>query len=676
MTGSLRGRTPFLNMSSWYQRMRSVSAAGLQDGRLAVVALFLSMPAFAADVGQNSDEDDEESVPVVSAKDSGSTSIPAAEPSPPKQSAASNEGVVWGIPPLPWRAQLTLSSGTTLKADGGSSRFFLKGLAAQANSYVWQPWFARLNGAASFVQSDTYEGGGMGRGEGLSGSLSMDLLPSSRFPVFLSVGQSENNVKGRGTSSGMTSRHLTMTQKYSPPTRDYSAGWGYSWSDVASDAGGRSYVQNLNASLGIPLPGPNPQSLGGTAVWSGVRNYTGAGSDYGSVTANHTVYFEDYVLSLSNDALFSLNRADSPDSASESQVAQAGSSFDWVPDDDSPLRLNGGMRAFNTRASTDRDGTTSTNQLSTVNATLTASYPLDKHWNFGANINGLETWQQGNAQNSALKNSTLSSSLQANWSGDGWRTKFGDWNYGLSYGSSSSVNAIYIRNANGGASDSQVGVSSSVSQSFGRGFIVEGYRAPVQFSLSQSYSASKSSGADLSHSLTHGVATSWQLDSGSSTQTALNAGASDSRTFGEQSTAYQQMQSSIQGNTVLSGYSSVSSIFSMQFNRQHSTVQQGAGGGGWKGSAAGSLGYNRSRFADVTGLEYTARYGITIRPSSFADGGPDQKSFELDHQLNQAWGWRLGLLGWRIENIFYYDAAGRTAASIFLSVNRDFSGVL
>lgn len=658
-----------------------MSIAGLQNGRLAIVVLLFSLPAAAADVRQDADEDDEESVPVVSgAKDAGPTSIPLSSPKAPKQLSAgdASEAVMWGMPPVPWRAQLSLSGGTTLKTDGGNSRFFSKGLVAQASSYVWQPWFARVNGSTSFMQSDTYEGGSMGRGQGVSADLSMDLLPSSRFPVLMSAGQTESSAKSRGTSSGMTSRRFSVNQRYSPPAHDYSSGWGYSWSDVASDAGGRSSVQNLNANLGVPLPGANPQSLAATAVWSGFRNNTGAASsDYGNLTANHTVYFEDYVLSLSNDALFSMNRIHSPTSSAESQVAQAGSNFDWIPDDDSPLRLNGGVRAFNTRTSTDRNGTLYTNQVSTLNGTLNANYPLNQHWNFGANLNGLETWQQDSTQGATQKNSTFSSSAQASWRGDGWRTKFDEWNYNLSYGSSSSVNTIYTKNASGDTSDSRVGVSSSVSQTFARGFQIEGHRSPVQLSLAQGYSVSKVSASDLSHSLNHGLGTSWQIDSGPNTQTTLNASASDTRNFGEQTTAYQQLQSSIQGNTVLSGYSSVNSIFSMQFNRQHTTGQQASGGSGWQGSAAGSLGYNRSRFADVTGLEYTARYGINIRPSATNGGGqPGQKSFELDHQISQGWGWRLGLLGWRIENNFYYDAAGRTAASVFLSVNRDFSGVL
>jgi hypothetical protein len=668
-------------MSSWWERVRSVSTAGLQEGRLAICVLLVSsLPAAAATVSQSADEDDEESVPVMSgAKGTGSTNIPTSPANPTKRLTAGdgNEGVSWAFPPMPWRAQLTLSSGATLKTDGGNGHFFSKGLSAQASSYVWQPWFARLNGSASFIQSDTYEAGTMGRGQGVTVDLSMDLLPSSRFPVFMSGGQTESSAKSPGASSGMTSRRFSMNQRYTPPTLDYSSGWGYSWSEVASDAGGRSSVQNLNANLGLPLPGANPQSLAATAVWSGFRNNTGgASSDYGSLTANHTIYLEDYVLSIGNDALLSLNSVHSPTSSAESRVAQAGSNFDWVPDDDSPLRLNGSMRAFNTTASTDRNGALYTNQVSTLNGTLGASYPLNRQWSFGANINSLGTWQQDSTQGAAQKSATVSSSINASWRGDGWRTKFDEWSYSLGYGSSSSLNTIYARNPNSTISDSHLGVSSSVNQSFSRGFQIQGYRAPVQLSLSQGYSASKASGSDLSHSLSHGLASSWQLDSSSNTQTTVNASATDSRNFGEQTTAYQQLQSSVQGNTVLSGYSSVNSIFSMQFNRQH-TAGENSGGGEWQGSAAGSVGYNRSRFADVTGLEYTARYGISIRPSAAAASGQSSpKTFELDHQVSQGWGWRLGLLGWRIENTFSYDAAGRIAASVFLSVNRDFSGVL
>jgi hypothetical protein len=619
--------------------------------------------------------------------------LPAQQPVPPSAPApglvgASRGGAQgpvddqsqaeWGIPPIPWRSQLNLSSAWSRSGEGASSGTFARQLSTQASSYLWQPWFARVNASATFAESDSRSDSGKSVGSGVGADFGLNLLPASRFPLNMGYSQYTNRAEGGISTSSVTSRRFSMDQRYVPEEGGYTANWTYGLNELETGAGERSVGNNLSGSLGIPMPGDNPQSVSLAASLSNQRVTNGGASDFASVSGVHSIYLEDYVMNINSDALVSANRHSAADGLSESNVAQMGSAFDWIPDDDSPLRLAGSLRGFNTRALASREGSADSNRFSTLNGQLSASYPLSQQWTFSGAVNGLGTWIR-NAGGQSVSVAQVVANGTASWRGDGWRTKLQEWDYSLSYGSMSQLSRTERRASDGNDESSSVlGVSASLGQALERRFAFEGYKAPLRLQLSQNYSAANAAPTGLVQTLGHTANGVWQLDASAKTQVNLSASVSDTRAFGRETTTnYQSAQLSLSGNTLLGAYSSLSSNLGVQLNRQQTRSEQASGGGDWLGSATGGLGYSHSRFAEVSGLTYSARYFVSVRPSERTNlTETAKKQFQADHQVTQGWAWRLGLLGWRLDNTFSYDAYGRTTASLLLSVTRDFAGVL
>lgn len=624
------------------------------------------------------DDEDADSPVVGSAARPGPDPLPVT-PKPvvdaPVVATTETDSLRWEIPPIPWRASISLSGGSTLPAEGSSSTMFSQNFSASGGSYVWQPWFLKLNGAMSISQSQDRSNESSGGSSSGSVGGGGTLLPSTRYPFsfngsFAKSGAESRGDVGGGVYSESQTSALGLMQIYSPADGAYSSTWTYnrlgsegkSTSDVGAQNSLSVVTQNMGVSLSIPLRTENPQSLTFSSDLRLTENQAvRASSEAGSVNAAHSIYLEDYVMTVSTNVVANATRESVSGVGSRSAVSNLFSNMDWVPSDDYPLNIGGSLGVFNAKTGT---GAGEFNVLST-NATGTARYPLDKYWTFQGQFNLGQTSSEGSGVKTDNTSYTVFGSV--NWSGEGVRSKWQTWDYSLGYGAQSGFNYLGIKGSSGvSSSQSNFSAGLSVNQGLTRGYIVPD-GPPVLVSIGQGYSLSAAGqSGETFQSLDHSVSATWS-PSTPSARRQFSVALSDGRSFGSSNQSYQKLSGSALYQAEVSPYSTLSGNGGVDYS------QQGGSGSARKvlGANAGAS-YSHARFAGISGLTYDARYSLVVRQADFAD-----EAYSLEHLVSQGWSWRYGLLGWRVDHtLSKFGNKSGVSQSIYLSVVRDFSGVL
>lgn len=635
------------------------------------------------------DEDDTES-PVLKVPGAGASStaepspssVPAAQKPNDLVSASEQSTVPWGIPPIAWRGSYGISYAYSVASESQPATILAQNLSLSASSYVYQPWFATVTGGMNFSLQDSQSGGSSSSGRGQGFSLGANILPRTRFNTAVGINQSENTATSAGTSTTYTTTGVSVQQTYSPPTGAFRSNTRLDHNAIDSGALGTDTVDSLALSVAVPLATENPQSLSFSGGLSNNRtSRASGGSDFTNFSANHSIYLEDYVFTLNSDLTYNDNSLRQPGLSAQSSLLQAGTAFDWLPSDDYPLTLRGNLRAISSATATDQVATATAaanNQESRITSyfgAVQAAYPIDKNWNISGGVNAVSTAVTGGASDAT--SSFLSVNLNGSWTGDGYRRKLGDFDYGVSYGAGAGV----AWNKTDLAAETSGSATGSLGHNLSRTAQVAG--RPLGFGLGQSVSVSKSSNSDVTTGLSHSASMNWSLVAGPNASMTSSAQFSDARSFGATNSYQQSLSASLFGNRLMSAFSTLSSSVALGFTRQGvsggstdtGTANRSANSD-WQGYGSGSVTYSNFRFADVSGLNYVATYQLNIRQSAQRSLGDASASpYEVDHQVNQKWNWRLGLLGWQIDNTFSY-VGSTLSTSISLSVTRAFGGML
>lgn len=589
----------------------------------------------------------------------------------------------WGMPPIPWRGSLVVNGSRTFPEEGSGATNFSEQFSATGSSYVWQPWFLRVNGNLNAGLSQLRDASSRQDSRTWTTGLGGQFLPGTRTPFNANISHSGSSTESKSasgtTQSDASTLNLGLSQAYSPLDGSFSStfAYGYMKSDFtsASSAGATqnyaTVAENFSGSIGIPIRSENPQSLGINGNLATTRNEQAAArTRTGNLNALHSLYLEDYVMNLSSDANVNINESTTGNTINKAVISQLGTAMDWVPSDDYPLTVNGSARLFDSQ-------TTAGNTRSGVSAaTLTgaAIYPLNRNWRFTSQASSAFT-QFTQAEGGGIRRQSHTLGAGAAWSGDGLVFQRGAWGHNITYGAGSSVTSSYNRDGSGAAeSDTALSSNANAGQVFSRDIEVEGGK-PVRVSLSEGYGVSAAAtGSAPNHTLNHAVTVNWEATPRPDTRWVLNGSASDGRSFGTTNQVYQQLSGIASADVTTSPYSSLTATGSSAFSRQ-----MGSGSASrWSGSGNAGVRYTHSRFADVSGLIYQAQYNLTVREKLVTrpGGGLTGDGFELEHIASQSWSWRLGLLGWKVDHSVTKFGSRGIGQSIFFSVTRDFSGVL
>jgi hypothetical protein len=652
-----------------------------------VSALLLSRSAWTNEppedrlslAGEVADEDDLDAVPELKGNLTPGLSLPVVSPladapppsGPPAKPPTEVPSLRWEVPPIPWRGVLSLTGNASIPEEGGASQGFSQSFTGSGQSYVWQPWFLKLAANMALGRSEDRSPGSSSNSSNLSLGGAGSLLPGTRYPFSFSGGIAKNSSESRSESGGLSRSDVQTTtvglsQIYSPLSGAYASSWTYNHLSFGQKSGGDgapadqgARAQSMSVDIAVPIRTTNPQSLTFSSGYSTTDNQgAGAKSQAGSLAAAHSIYLEDYVLTLSTAVLANLTDVTAVDQRNRSSFSNLTSDLDWVPSDDYPLTIGANAGYFRTQTGVGPD----LFDVTSTNIRGTARYPMSKNWNF----QGQTSLTQSSTQSLGQKTDNQSVNLlaTAGWSGDGILSKWRDWDYSFSYGAGSGVSYSLTKTATDATSTEDASVFLTLGQGLVKAYpFSEG--TPIKVNMTQTYGASLSTGdEDVPQTINHAASLAWSSPATAVVRKSLSASVSDGRSLGATRQYFQQAS----GNALLQAdtgpYSTLSGTGAMSYS-----VQGGPSGSRQVFGANAGARFAHARFANVSGLSYDARYELILR-----EGVGERAT--LEHNVGQGWSWRFGLLGWRVDHTLSKIGKGGINQSIFVSVVRDFSGVL
>ncbi len=257
---------------------------------------------------------------------------PASEPA--REPAARRR---WVVPPIAWygRAQYDFRAE---RFDGGSmsTRHYLTG-RLEAKTYVWQPWFARVDGALGVSVGRTRFGTRVEEGQPgdltdtfLTGGAGIELFPFSRFPFSGRLEVTDNRVDGSGVGLQYRQVRLRLDQRYAPEGRNWSASGTFEHATQSGSFFGRDTQDTLSANWQMALPA-HAISVDGSASWNR-RGSTGESTLFDTLIGRHTWRIGPG-MTLDSTASYVHNQYDLQHGRFENRLAQLSSIGSWfLPD--------------------------------------------------------------------------------------------------------------------------------------------------------------------------------------------------------------------------------------------------------------------------------------------------------------------------------------------------------
>ena len=165
---------------------------------------------------------------------------PAAPPAPtaPAETPASGLGLGWGGAPIVTSGSVSYDLRTVRGQDVPSNLSQLVTTNLNARSYIYQPWFATVQGTLGLTTGSTRNSGGAdaaaqgpfastqeqfaSRDSFVTGNGRVDLFPRSRFPFEFHVERSDSRIDTTLASTmDFRRQSFGFSQRYQPITREY-----------------------------------------------------------------------------------------------------------------------------------------------------------------------------------------------------------------------------------------------------------------------------------------------------------------------------------------------------------------------------------------------------------------------------------------------------------------------
>ena len=229
------------------------------------------------------------------------------------------------------------------------------------------------------------------------------------------------------------------------------------------------------------------------------------------------------------------------------------------------------------------------------------------------------------------------------------------WNWNSALGASNSNSEVE------GVKSSQQTAAMSLSHSLNRNWAL-GRTSSFNIAMTQNGSVSKSSDIDEQvYGVGHGVGMGWSRR-GVSSGTFANVSVSDTRTSGDESTTFQQLNAQLTQRNVLSRVSSLSANVVYQVSKQD---LPGDGGGNAPKTLSASASYSNSRTFGIYPLRFNTRLMYNKRIS---EGAGNAETTESETRLD----YRVGLLTTSLTFRIMQVEGGSLSETINFSLTRTF----
>lgn len=537
--------------------------------------------------------------------------VPAASPASQQSSgpteATESQDIIWSLPLVRLGGTVSYGLGRDSSNEINNMHSGLTTtLNATTSTFIWQPWFARLNAGLGFTKTSNNSGSDVPDTDSnsenviVTGSGQLSVLSQSKFPFEAHFARDNNRVNSNlAGSSSDSSQRYGFTQRHYRPEGDAMFGWDRSRQSSADFGDG--VQDSLQLQVSHRLESHQLQLQGNRSTNRQEITDEQASQDNLSVQDNYT---PDPNLSVVSMANLSRSELHLQQGNNATRVLQLGSNAFWRGEEE-PVTVNGGVRVMALGADQNGYGAVGDatgSRFFTTNANAGVSYDYSRFTRLNAAFNVNST------DNGGVSSTQTSQSVGASYQPDGIEFGAARYNWGTSANASNQSGSDHSERA------LVLQISHSLSQSFK---LDDG--STISADVNQGLSAnainrstvSETDAPSSSHrQLTHGGSLSWDL-SQLAGAALIRLSASDSRAL-EGNQAYFQMINFQASSTLpMSGYSSWTGALTIQAVRQG----QNANGGntqteeGVMTSSNGSLSYQTQRVFGIRNL----RFGSDLR---------------------------------------------------------------
>lgn len=480
-------------------------------------------------------------------------------------------------------------------------------LNASTSSFIWQPWFARVNGAIGWTMlRDSSEtngtasfGNSSSKNSILTGRGQLTVLEQSKFPFEAHFDSSDSRISNDlALANGYASQRYGFTQRYAMPQGDSTLGWDRSTQTSANSGRDRQDVLQLN--LSRRMEHQNVQLAGNSST--NTRESSGEKVVQNNLSLQHS-YIPDPTITLENTA--NLSRTDNhlQHGGQDTRLVQLSSFAFWRPADQA-MTVTGGARVL--ALESDAIGLASNSNAAgarvfTANANAGVNYELNRFTRINASVN--LNLAESNGEKSTNSNQSVGASYQPD------AIELGGFRYNWSTSGNASNQAGGKEAVQQLALQLSHGLSRSVELAGGSVLGIDGNQGV------SAISSSSESGGDTQQ-LTHSASLSWNLaqESGAA---LLRLSASDSRALAGRQEFFQLINLQASSNLPTSGNSSWTGNLTIQAVRQGghmiadsmnplSPQTDAATNNGFVTSSSGSITYQNQRVFGIRRLRFVS----------------------------------------------------------------------
>ncbi len=497
-----------------------------------------------------------------------------------------------------------------------------------AETFIWQPWFATVSGGLGFLKSTTeYEDGDLGS-DSIYGNARLIVFPVSRFPFEAHYDRTDSRTDAANLGTQYISTRYGFTQRYTPVGGDTNYLAIYEHADQERSDGITDSFDGYELAINKRF-GPHYLDLNGRYT---VNDSSDGAIDntYQGLALRHT-----YVPNANWNVENLLNYTDTSESNNVSDVQTRFLQFNdfWsYRSDDYKWYVSGGFRAFQQEGET---GPGRTESLS-LNAYAGANYQYDRFTRVSGSVNISQT-DSGN-----ISRMDSNQNLGVNYQPD--VIPLGNIQYQW-FAAASVSNRM-------GDTDTGQHATLQVGHSFDRGFdLAPGSR--LSFNFSQFLSGDADTLADSVSRIGNSASINWSMGRGESSA-FVRFSASDSRTLKGPEDTFQLLNFQANLSKVQTRTSSWTGNITMQATRNITVDNPNAD---FSTSSSGDLTYLNWRWLGIRRLQFQSQLLfnenniLQTNSGSLTPATRDQQTFGWENRVDYSIGRSTVSLSARIAEV-------------------------
>lgn len=563
--------------------------------------------------------------------------------------------------------------------DEGKSIAHLVTASLNADTYIYQPWFATVAGTVRFTtgryservthtaESGIFEPGEQAsRDRFLTGQARLSLFPKSRFPFEAHVERSDSRIdSGEASVLSYRSQSIGFSQRYRPASDSYTLAGSFARRDQWS-LGARDTQHTLVGDFATRWK-HHDVTLGG--AWNeATRRMTDERSQFRTLVARHN-YAPSGDLSLNTTVNWSQTSEEMLVSSTQQMVLQWSTVGLWRQGR-SPLTLTGAVRGLAVR-----DELGDGRSLNSFGATLGANYELNKNARLAA------SGSISSVSADSADATSFSGSVNAGWQADPVEFK------GLRYDWFANATAAANATSNSVAADlaerlaarqTQGSLAAQLGHSLARSIPIAQSNLVLSAAQTLAASANRSSPSqkdvrERSTTLQHTLGATWDV-SGPDRRGYARGTYSDSAELGGGGARFQLLNFQLSGNFHVDRHQSVTGDLTWQrIDQRIAEPAEGNATGPERlesRSVGGEISYRHQRLFGYPRLRFTSRLRLAqdvLNQPGMLSTIPDRETklwenrlewsigrleSQLVARLSEVEGKRRKLLMWRIQRTF------------------------